>query len=333
MDKKWYKGKRILLLAPEFYDYYKDIKRELERRESEVDVILDNFADKDIFYRLFWIKNDKLRYKYSQNYYIKRINLLDKDYDVILMIRGTAIDRNIIKLLKTRYKKAKLIMYQWDSIDNNKSCLEIAKYFDYAFTFDRNDADYLGWNYRPLFFGDEVRINDVNRKYDFALVGTLYYKRALLLKKVKEFSDRYGYSLFDYLVSPRLVFYLHKYIMHDSKYKDISKKEVKFKSLKREDLRETYCDSKILVDYAADNQEGLTMRSIESIGYGCKLITNNKSIMREDIYRFGNIYIYDLDLFDVPKSFIESPYNMVSNDVMHYYSISGWVDDIFKYMD
>lgn len=42
--------------------------------------------------------------------------------------------------LKKRYPFAKFIMYQWDSIKNNKNCLRIERFFDKIFTFDMEDA-------------------------------------------------------------------------------------------------------------------------------------------------------------------------------------------------
>ena len=47
--------------------------------------------------------------------------------------------------MKNKFSGAKFIMYQWDSCSNSPNALEIAKYFDKIFTFDREDANkYFG---------------------------------------------------------------------------------------------------------------------------------------------------------------------------------------------
>ena len=108
------------------------------------------------------------------------------------------------------------------------------------------------------------------------------------------------------------------------------KSDVKYYSINAKDLYKIYDKSKVLVDYTADDQTGLTMRTIESLGHRCKLITNNKKIMESDIYRYGNIYIYDMNNFNIPIDFIESSYKDLPESMTHYYSLSGWVESIFS---
>ena len=161
------------------------------------------------------------------------------------------------------------------------------------------------------------------------MIGTLYYKRARLLKNLKEIASLKGYRVLDYLYSDKTVFYLHKYIMHDKRYADIEKEDVHFTSLSLERVREVYKDSKVLVDYSADDQTGLSMRTIESLGYGCKLVTNNKIIVETDFYNPGNIYIYDIDNFSIPDGFVKTPYVPLEDSMYRYYSLEGWVDTVF----
>ncbi len=218
-------------------------------------------------------------------------------------------------------------MYQWDSVRNNTNALDIAPYFDRILTFDMKDAKDLGWIYRPLFFTNALAKEKI--EYDMAMVGTLYYKRAELLKKVKALCKEKGWKIFDYLYSQKIVYVLHKNIMKDKRYADISKDEVKFESLPSDKLKDIYSRTNILIDYAADDQAGLTMRTIESIGYRCKLVTNNKNVKTADFYSEDNIYIYDMDNFDIPDSFVESGYRELPENIYRKYTLAGWTDTIF----
>lgn len=294
-----------------------------------MDFILEDFSERSTIYRLFWVKNYKTKIRYTSSYYKRKIAELDKKYDIIFVIRGEAISEENMTQLKKRYPFAKFIMYQWDSIKNNKNCLRIERFFDKIFTFDMEDAQKKGWYYRPLFYVEENVSNESEKDIDFSMIGTLYYKRAMLLKKIREYCSKNNFSLFSYMYSPKLVYLIHKYIMHDSKYKDIPYNDVKFQQMSSTDLSAVYDKSAILVDYTADNQTGLTMRTIESIGHHCKLITNNKKIKDCDIYESGNIYVYDLDCFSVPIEFVNSRYNELSGEMRKYYSLSGWITSIF----
>ena len=78
-------------------------------------------------------------------------------------------------------------------------------------------------------------------------------------------------------------------------------------------------------------QRGLTIRSIEALGAGKKLITTNKSIVEEDFYNPKNIYILDREsLLEIPLSFFDSPFQPIAEDIYYKYSISGWIDEIFQ---
>ena len=72
------------------------------------------------------------------------------------------------------------------------------------------------------------------------------------------------------------------------------------------------------------------MRSIESIGHKCKLITNNINIYDEEFYDPRNVYVYDLNSFDIPMDFILSPYKDIKQDAYYRYTIDGWIDDVLS---
>lgn len=324
-------NKKVLMLAPSFFEYYKSIKACIEKKGAKVDVILENFVDKSYLYRFFFIKNEVTKKLYTERFYIKEINELEHQYDYILVIRGEAINSSILQLLKEKSPNAIFIMYQWDSVRNNPNCLNIQQYFDTIYTFDPEDAERYNWRYRPLFYIEEDSETSISTKeIDFTMVGTLYYKRAELFNRINEYCKTNSYVFFNHIYCPKFVFLLHKYILRDTKYSYMRKSDVKYYSINAKDLYKIYDKSKVLVDYTADDQTGLTMRTIESLGHRCKLITNNKKIMESDIYRYGNIYIYDMNNFNIPIDFIESSYKDLPESMTHYYSLSGWVESIFS---
>lgn len=324
-------NKRVLLLIPSFFNYYKAIADELKKSGAkQVDVILENFVEKSLLYRFIYVKNDKTRKLYTEQYYLKKINAIKLSYDFVVVVRGEAITPRIMGGIKEKNPNAIFIMYQWDSVRNNPNCLSIQQFFDYIYTFDPEDADKYNWRYRPLFYIEAGSDTSTEAKeIDFAMVGTLYYKRAILFNKISDYCNKNSYVFFNHIYSPRFVFLLHKYLLRDTKYSYMRKSDVKFFSIDTKELNKIYDKSRVLVDYTADDQTGLTMRTIESLGHRCKLITNNKKVMESDIYRFGNIYIYDMDNFDIPRDFIESGYTDLPRSVNHYYSLSGWIESIF----
>lgn len=318
--------KRILFFAPTFFGYYRRIEQNFKEKGWIVDTILEDFVNNSYFYRFFWVKKKSLRLWYAKRYYLKEISRLNASYDVVFVVRGEALSEELLGIIKRQNPEAMFVMYQWDSVRNNPNALMIEKMFDRVYTFDMNDAKDYGWIYRPLFFCKAEQKGE--KKIDFAYIGTLYYQRGYLLKQIREYCVKNNYSLFDYLFCPKLMFFIHKYLMKDARYCDTSYRDINFSSLSYHSIVEQYESARILVDYSADDQAGLTMRTIESIGNSCKLITNNKSIINTDIYSFGNIFVYDINAFDIPKDFVEKPYEPLPEKMLQYYSLGGWVDCI-----
>lgn len=63
--------------------------------------------------------------------------------------------------------------------------------------------------------------------------------------------------------------------------------------------------SRAILNMTMNNQEGVTMRDMESVAIGTKLITTNKNIVNKDLYHKNNVFILDVDDFDRLPEFLE----------------------------
>lgn len=52
--------------------------------------------------------------------------------------------------------------------------------------------------------------------------------------------------------------------------------------------------------------------------------------MDYEFYDPNNILIIDIDNPVIPKKFIQTPFNSVSEEVLYKYSVAGLVDDLFN---
>jgi len=89
-------------------------------------------------------------------------------------------------------------------------------------------------------------------------------------------------------------------------------------------------ESKCVLDFVYSKQTGLSMRAFESMAAHRKYITNNAEVMNYDFYNPFNILVVDALNPDVPKEFIESPFEPVDEKVMYKYSIQGFIDEVFQ---
>lgn len=321
--------KNILVILPFYFGYQSVIQTFLLSTGANVWMIDEDVNEFSFFHRTVSVYFPKLYYKVVRDYYRKSFKNLPKHMDYILIIKGSTLTIDEINYLKVEYKNAKYIMYQWDSVSNYPHAVEVASWCDICLTFDPKDAEKYKWKYRPLFFDAKSCHETKNKDIDIAYICSLHSERAKLYKSLLEAVDKNHLVFFGYMYSSRWSFYRQKYLKKNKLF-DIDVGCIKFKPLTMDKTSAVYDSSKAIVDLKFSNQNGLTMRTIESIGHKCKLITNNKLVADEDFYDPCNIYIYDnIDNLKIPFDFLYTEYRQIPERVYDKYTVEGWAKDIF----
>lgn len=71
--------------------------------------------------------------------------------------------------------------------------------------------------------------------------------------------------------------------------------------------------SRAILNITMENQEGVTMRDMESVAIGVKLLTTNKNIVNKDLYNKNNVFILGInDIKELPE-FLDKEYV----DILH----------------
>lgn len=318
------KDKNLLLIVPKYFSYEDRIKNELIKMGFNVLMVYENVDEFSIKCKCVkMIKGDISNY--TNKYYIARVE--NQRFDYVLAIRASTLTKYVIEYLKEKSPSAEFYMYQWDSVKNNPNALEIAPYFDKVSTFDMGDAKQYGWNYKPLFYTESSERN-ATRAIDIAYIGTLHSKRVRIYNKLKK-QDCVKYL---YLYAKFSHFLKEKYLKKSPEYLEILPKDVHYKSLSLSEVNDIMSKSNIIVDYTHPQQTGFTMRTCEAIGHRCKLVTNNKNILKADFYIKDDIYVYDEDEFDIPIEFIKKEYVPLEKTIYENYSITSWLKEFFKNM-
>lgn len=312
-------GKKILFIAPKFFGYELEIKKELESFGAEVTF----FAEKpySLYYRVSRHIGKRFEKKAEKNY-LDTILASVESFDYFFLIRGEIITEDFLKSLKQKNQNAKFIMYQWDSVKNNPNYVHLMKYFDKVSTFDMVDAKTLNINYLPLFYikkYENLELSD-DKKYDIVFFGTYHGDRLEIVKKVSQECERLRLRFRHHLFIPKLTLLKRllflKIRLNDLKYLNIN-------SVSIDDILKNYKITKAVLDIESPNQNGLTMRTIEVLGGGLKLITTNKKILDEDIYNESNILVINRQLIKIDKEFLDNNINIHSEIIK--FNINSWV--------
>jgi len=102
---------------------------------------------------------------------------------------------------------------------------------------------------------------------------------------------------------------------------------------KRMDYRaitELITKSRAILNVAMEDQQGLTMRDLESMFFEVKLLTTNKNIIKTDVYSPDNVYILDgLNIDDLP-AFLDQEYVPLSREVKERHSYDHFIEVIIS---
>lgn len=322
------KGEKIVLFAPKYFGYEDVIRGRLSYFGYDVKLIYENMDKVSHYYKFIKSRFPHLMNNAVNKFFQKEIKKLGEPVKYVIVIRGEYIDINTIKLMKNKFgSDCTYILYQWDGVENNPNCLEIEKEFDKVMSFDINDCKKRGWKYRPLFFIDEY-IDKSEKDIDLLYICSLHSDRVRILNELKNICKDNNFSYIAVLYEKRYIYLKRKYIDKKIDYINADDSDMTYKPLSIIQTYKLYGRAKVVVDYTHPGQTGFTMRTIECVGNGCKMITNNHFIKQADFYNENNIIMYDDSLF-VPKDFVSGEY-IVDTNITKKYTLDSFLEDFLE---
>ena len=302
-------GKKILMIAPKYYGYEKNIKAQLEDEGAYVFYIQENLDNSSFILRFISQFNRSIPEKIYTKYLYREIDKIKElEFDYVFCIRINGFSITDIEYLRAHFKNAKFILYYWDSIKNMHNSVEKSQLFDKVLTFDRKDADenaIFGWQFRPLFYCDDFsKTEKENIQYDILSVSTISDERVNKLLEIKKYCEDNKLTFYVKTVLLKS-YYFRRKLLNAKFIQRIPKDWFSFHSISKQELICLMNKSKVILDITHSSQSGLTMRTIESIGNRKKLITTNEDIENYDFYNENDFLIIKNNDYFVKKALIE----------------------------
>lgn len=331
------KGARVLFISPRTFDYEKEIKAELELAGCQVDWHDDRPASTPLVKALIRFRPELVATMCDR--YFDRIihDARAIAYDAVFVIKGEAISAERLRMLRESQPTARFLYYSWDSLKNFKNGEVKLSYFDKAYSFDRLDTVNIPHvRHLPLFYISvyeamaarqaEKNANDIGMLF----LGTVHSDRYAVVRRIVATARRAGMTLPVYTH----FYYQSKWVMavrklFDRDFRAIPWKDVQWHSLNKQQILDLFSRSEIVLDIHHPGQTGLTMRTIECLGAGKKMITTNADVVSYDFYRPENILVVDRQTTDLPADFLRSAYVSLPDDMYCRYSLRSWLAEIF----
>lgn len=328
--------KQLLLIAPVFFGYYKEMIKEAELLKYDVDYICDAPSNSNISKALGRINKRFIKgatKKYFKNTVLPTVS--KKKYDEVLIVGGMtfAFTPKMIKEIRDMNPQARFVMYQWDSEKNLPYSTGIHPYIDQLYTFDLNDCETMEkYKFLPLFY-TRIYENIGSEKtdeyvYDCSYIGTAHPQK---YKDINEISDK----LKDIMPNQYIYHYMPsklKYIYHKifaPEFKNAKLQDFKMTKVPASEVMKIFKESRCVLDAPQAGQTGLTIRTIECLGAKRKLITTNKDIVKYDFYNENNILVFN-GFIDSGSSFFTSDYQDVDEKIYKKYSLREWLSYMLR---
>lgn len=323
----------ILFLNREFYEYDNSIENYLKRDNKVFSYSIlphkslmknGNFLYLSLLYFFDKKKFFSKICEIQQNKILEDIKSKNIVIDAVFVLAGQQLRREFLLELKKMYPNANFVWYIWDNIKNLSEYENNKKFFHKIISFDIIEAKNEKLCYLPLFYLK----NEVKKKqYDIVHIGYAYSKRVKLISRILK------------CIGDKKVFIFLK-INFTNHIKNIFKKDwiklskyIHYKPISTNEAYEKMVLSKCVIDIPADNQTGLTMRTIEALGAHTKIITTNKNIKLYDFYNSNNIFVMEEDNHFWPdEHFFSSGYAEIPSSILKRYSFEHWINEIGLYL-
>lgn len=319
--------KKVLMLAPFFFDYEKRIKQNLE--ENGYKVVLYNdystYKEEFNFYEKFKMKilrqKKKILLERKEKYFAEILKKEERNsYDYVFIIKGAEIPVKTYQKLKELNKIAKWFSYQWDDLINCKEFLEKEHFFDKIYTFSSQDAEEYGYIHRPFFFTEDI---ELEKKTDICFVGTAHSDRSIVLKKILEKIKTYNLILDINLVIEKKK-YIRKFLWLKKSFPFYKTKGISYSETMKK-----FAEANAIIEIPYITQKSITTRSIEALGLKSKVITTTEDIKNQDFYKLENYYVIDRDNPVIPLEWLKIKYKPLDKKIIEKYTLDSWREEIF----
>ena len=292
---------KVLFFGINYHTYTRDLIHEMTLLGAQVTFV--DIQPRSLALKTFRTISGALYNAYVQKYLLNAVERLRSTlFDKVIFLQVHQMEMGVLSELRRSQSQAEFTLYNWDAISTH-DYLEHTELFDRVLTFDRSDATVHNFGYLPLFcsrqFQEMPRDKELlNSAY---MVGNIVrLERYHAVEAFREYCIREGILFQHHLkISP--------VVLSHAVYANIWPRNVSARSISPNAFISMMETSAAAFDFANHSQSGQTMRMMESICAGKKVITNNARVKEEPIYSPDRIHVFTGLDFSGVSEFLQTP--------------------------
>lgn len=323
--------KNLLFLGVGFYSYDQAIIQELSSWYNVTYLNLNLFQEENraLYSFLCRIRANSIIKYFSKQKVKKRLEvIIGKRFDKVFIIKGSFLFEESLSLITKHVGLDNIYLYLWDSARNIDNISVLKQYIRRIYSFDNVDCKKNGFKYRPLFcvghFGGMEAISDMQKRYDLSFVGINHSDRIVWLSNFYNFCNNNKLVCYFFLSAERrlILKYRIKQLLTKNRYPFLHSDTLSYKKY----VTITH-ESRAVVDFPNQNQSGLTIRSIEALCLGVKLITTNNHIKDNDDIP-SSLYYCITDVNQIDEQLINFINSEPTDAMPNRYFIEGFLTEL-----
>ena len=290
---------KVLFVGLWYQGYTSAIIEEMKHAGYAVTYI--DIQPRNLFFKVLKTLALSLYNKYLKAHHHRAIKAaVGTRYDLVVFLQAHQISQDNLLYLKMTQPEARFVLYNWDSLSNHDYRPQ-APHFDRVITFDRTDSKQYGFDYLPLFCVRSMQglSKSETRSRTVYMVGNIVnVKRYEAVVKFMHYCKAHEIQFQTYLVISPVVYF--RMIS-----RGIIPRNVNFRSIETGRFLAMIESSAAVFDFANHQQSGYTMRTIENLCTGKKIITNNKFVLSDYFYSHDRVFCFDEFDFNGVDKFLD----------------------------
>ncbi len=225
------------------------------------------------------------------------------DHYSTLILHSNNLSGFLPGYLEKRYPHLRIIYWYWNKVNKYTNPKRIKCSRTEFWSFNYRDCQKYGMDYNIQYYYEVDEKSEI-LKSDIFFIGHDHGRRKKI-EKIRKEAEKQGLRCDFEIISS-------------------NKKNIPY-----DEVRRKIASAKAVLEINQSSQDGYTLRALESLFFGKKLITDNKRIRELPFYSRSNVYIIGREKRSL-KEFLEIPYDNTFDIYRSKFDIHAWINNFFR---